>query len=267
VTARRRLRPPTLVVGLAGVGVAVLVAPLIGLLLRAPWSDLFGSIAGPEARSALRLSVLTSVVTTVLALLFGVPLAWVLARMRFPGRSVLRALVTLPIVLPPVVGGVALLAAFGRRGWLGGVVESATGVTLPFSTAGVVLAQLFVAMPFLVITVEGALLDQDRRAEDAAESLGAGPWRTFRSVTLPATAPVLSAGAALTWARALGEFGATVTFAGSLPGTTRTAPLAVYQLLETDRDAAVAVSLLLVVVSLAVLVSLRGRWLPGLLRR
>jgi molybdate transport system permease protein len=267
VTARRGVRTPVAVFALAGVGSLVLVAPLAGLVLRAPWGDLSGSLAGPEALAALRLSLVTSSVTTALAVLLGVPLAWVLARVPFPGRAALRAVVTLPIVLPPVVGGVALLAAFGRRGWLGGAVEATSGVTLPFSTAGVVLAQLFVAMPFLVVTVEGALGAQDRRSEDAAEALGAGPWRTFRAVTLPATAPVVAAGAALTWARALGEFGATVTFAGSLRGTTRTAPLAVYQLLETDRDAAVALSLVLVAVSLAVLVALRGRWFPGLLRR
>jgi molybdate transport system permease protein len=158
-----------------------------------------------------------------------------------------------------VVGGVALLLAFGRAGLLGGAL-SAAGIRLPFSTAGVVLAETFVALPFLVLSVEGALAALDERYEQVAATLGARPWAVFRRVTLPIAGPALAAGAALSWARALGEFGATITFAGNLPGTTQTLPLYVYLQLQTDPDAAVAMSLVLLVVSVAVLIGLRGRW-------
>jgi molybdate transport system permease protein len=208
----------------------------------------------------MRLSLVTSLGATVTAALVGLPLAWLLARAEFPGRSLVRAVVLLPLVLPPVVGGAALLFALGRRGLVGGPVADATGLVLPFSTAGVVLATTFVAMPFLVITVEGALRGLDRRHEEAAETLGAGRWTVLRRITLPAVAPSLVAGLALTWARALGEFGATITFAGNLQGRTRTLPLAVFVALESDRDTAIALSLVLVAVSLAVIVLLRDRW-------
>jgi len=197
-------------------------------------------------------------------MLVGIPLAWVLARATFPGRSLVRALVTLPMVLPPVVGGAALLFAFGRRGLFGGPVHDATGFLLPFSTWGVVAANTFVAMPFLVLTVEAALRQLDRRYEDAARTLGASRWYVFRRVTLPAIRPALIAGAVLAWARALGEFGATITFAGNLQGRTQTLPLAVFVALESDRDTAVALSLVMVAVSLVVLVTLRERWWKAL---
>jgi molybdate transport system permease protein len=209
---------------------------------------------------ALRLSLVTATLATAVCLVLGVPLAWVLARLDFPGRSLLRALVTLPMVLPPVVGGAALLFALGRRGLVGEPLEQATGILLPFSTAGVVVANTFVALPFLVLTVEAALRGADRRYEDAARTLGAGRWTVLRRVTIPLVAPSLAAGAVLAWARALGEFGATVTFAGNLPGRTQTLPLAVFLALESDREAAVALSLVLVAVSLALLVVLRDRW-------
>ncbi len=241
------------VVLLAGAGVALLVLPLAGLLQRAPWSTIASELSSPEALDALRLSLLCSAGALAVAIVLGVPLAWVLARGDFPGRSLLRALVTLPMVLPPVVGGVGLLAVFGRRGLIG------TG--LPFTTAGVVVAQAFVAMPFMVIAAEAGLRQLDRRYEDAAATLGARPWHRFRTVTVPLIAPSLVAGAALAWARALGEFGATVTFAGSLPGRTRTLPTAIYAGLQTDPESAVALSVVLLTVSLAVLVALRGRWL------
>ncbi|MFP4073015.1 MAG: molybdate ABC transporter permease subunit, partial [Actinomycetota bacterium] len=186
--------------------------------------------------------------------------AWLLARVDFPGRSIVRGLVLLPLVLPPVVGGAALLFALGRRGLLGEPLYEASGLVLPFSTAGAVLAAAFVAMPFLVITVEGALRNLDERYEGAAASLGAGTWTVLRRVTLPMIAPSIMAGLALTWARAFGEFGATITFAGNLPGRTQTLPLAVFVALESNRDVAVAISLLMVVVSLLVLVALRERW-------
>ena len=189
------------------------------------------------------------------------PLAWVLARVRFPGRALVRGLVLLPLVLPPVVGGVALLTAFSRRGLLGEHLYDWFGVQLTFSTAGVVLAEAFVALPFFVITVEAGLRSMDRRYEEAATTLGARPFTVFRRVTLPMVAPSMIAGAVLSWARALGEFGATITFAGNIVGRTQTLPLAVYQELVTDPDVAVALSLVLLAVSLTVIVSMRDRWL------
>jgi molybdate transport system permease protein len=215
----------------------------------------------PDVGTALRLSLECSVAAVALSVVLGVPLAWMLARVRFPGQPLVRALVTLPMVLPPVVGGVALLLAFGRRGFVGQALERLTGVTLPFTTAGAVLAEAFVAMPFLVVAVEAGIRQVDRRYEEAAATLGAGPWTRFWRVTLPLIAPSLGAGAALCWARALGEFGATITFAGNFPGRTQTMPLAVYIALETNPDGAVALSLILLAVSLVVLVGLRQRWL------
>jgi molybdate transport system permease protein len=238
----------------------VLVVPLVGLILRAPWSGLGEELAAPEVRQALVLSITTSLWATGLALLLGVPLAWVLARLEFRGRAVLRALIVLPMVLPPVVGGVALLLAFGRRGLIGQWLDQAFGITLPFTTTAVVIAELFVAMPFLVIAVEAALRSSERGYEEAAATLGAGRWLVFRRVTLPLIAPSLGAGAALCWARALGEFGATITFAGNLPGTTQTMPLAVYLALQSRPKGAIVLSLILLAVSLGVLVLLRDRW-------
>jgi molybdate transport system permease protein len=250
----------------AALGGAFLVLPLVGLLLRAPWGSLPRLLGDTEVRSALLLSLRTATAATALSVLLGVPLAWVLARARFPGQRLARALVTLPMVLPPVVGGVALLLAGGRRGVLGQYLDAWFGISLPFTTTAVVLAQAFVAMPFLVVSVEGALSVADRRHEAAAATLGASGWYTFRRVTLPAVAPAVGAGAVLCWARALGEFGATITFAGSLPGTTRTMPLAVYAAMDTDPDAAIALSLVLLAMSVAVLFALRGRWLPAVRR-
>jgi molybdate transport system permease protein len=235
------------------------------VLLRAPWASLPRVLAEAQALQALRLSLASATAATALSALVGVPLAWVLARTSFPGQQVLRSLVTLPLVLPPVVGGVALLLALGRRGLVGRHLEAWTGLSVPFTTAGVVVAETFVAMPFLVLTVEGALRSSDAGLEEAATTLGASVFTTFRRVTLPLVAPSLAAGAVLCWARALGEFGATITFAGNLPGVTQTMPLAVYQAMERDPDAAVALSLVLLAVSVAVLALLRNRWLraPG----
>ncbi|MBI3689037.1 MAG: molybdate ABC transporter permease subunit [Actinobacteria bacterium] len=247
----------------ASVGVAFLVLPLAALLARAPWRTLPAHLAGPVVRTALRLSLVSATAATAVSLLLGVPLAWVLARSSFRGKRLLRALVTVPLVLPPVVGGVALLLAFGRRGVIGRLLDSWFGVSLPFSTAAVVLAEAFVAMPFLVIAVEGALHGVDRRYEEAAVVLGASRWEVFRRVTLPLMAPGVAAGAMLCWARALGEFGATITFAGSYPGRTETVPIAAYLALESDVDGAVALSLVLLAVSVLVLVGLRGRWVSG----
>jgi molybdate transport system permease protein len=209
------------------------------------------------------LSIICSLWSTALSILFGVPLAWVLAKASFPGRSALRALCTLSMVLPPVVGGVALFFALGRRGLVGQWLDRWFDIRLPFTTAGVVVAQTFVAMPFLVLTVESALRQIDPRFEDAARTLGSSHWYAFRRVTLPAMRPALIAGAVLAWARALGEFGATITFAGNFPGTTQTLPLVTYLKLESNPPEAVMISLLLMVVSFAVLVGLRDRWLGG----
>jgi molybdate transport system permease protein len=211
--------------------------------------------------AALRLSLLTASLATLVCLALGVPLAWVLARSGLPGVRYARALITVPLVLPPVVGGVALLLVFGRRGLVGGWLDATFGVSLPFTTAGVVVAEAFVAMPFLVIAVEGALRGADARYEEAAATLGAGRWTAFRRVTLPLIAPGVAAGAVLCWARALGEFGATITFAGNFPGRTQTMPLAVYLALEQDLDAAIVLSLVLLVVSVVILAALRDRWI------
>jgi molybdate transport system permease protein len=244
---------------------AFFLLPLVGLLTRAPWGSAPAALSEESSLLAIRLSLLCSLLSTALALLLGVPLAWVLARLDFPGRSLLRAVAILPMVLPPVVGGVALLLAFGRRGLIGGPLEAAFGVGLPFTTLGVILAESFVAMPFLVITVEAALRSMDVRFEEAARTLGASRWTVFRRVTIPLIAPSLVAGAVLAWSRALGEFGATITFAGNFPGITQTAPLAIYVDLQSQHpERAIVLSLLLVLVSLAVLVALRDRYFRGI---
>jgi molybdate transport system permease protein len=211
--------------------------------------------------TALRLSLVCSLSATAISTLLGVPLAWLLARTDFPGRRLLRALVLLPMILPPVVGGVALLLAFGRRGLVGAWLDRVFDVQLPFTLAGAVLAETFVALPFLVIAAEAGFRQVDARLEQAAATLGASRMRVFARVTLPLAAPALGAGAALCWARALGEFGATITFAGNLPGRTQTLPLAVYIALETHPEAAFAMSLVLLVVAVALLAALRDNWL------
>jgi molybdate transport system permease protein len=256
----RSERPPVIFAALAIVGVAFFILPLVGLLYRAPWQTALGEVTSAEAVTALRLSFVVSLAATALALLLGVPLAWVYARVPFRGRDIVRALTTLPMILPPVVGGVALLFAFGRRGLFGPALD-AIGVRLPFTTFGAILAATFVAMPFLVLTVEAGLRSMDRRYEDAARTLGANRWLVFRRVTLPLIAPSVFAGAVLCWARALGEFGATITFAGNLPGTTQTLPLAVYIALETRPEVAIMLSLVLLAVSLAILIAMRDRYL------
>ncbi len=258
---------PVAVVVLASLGALLFVVPLLGLVWRAPWSAAWSVLSTREARTALRLSLETSLLATAIAVGVGVPLAWVQARVEYPGRGVVRALTLLPMVLPPVVGGIALLLALGRRGLVGRYLDDA-GVHLPFHVMGAVLAEAFVAMPFLVITVEAAFRSVDRRYEDAARTLGSSRWRVFRRVTLPAIRPSLVAGAVLCWARALGEFGATITFAGNAPGKTQTLPLFVYATLEgSNPDAAIILSLVLVVVSLVValvvMLGLRNHWLSS----
>jgi molybdate transport system permease protein len=255
------MRAPWPIAFLAGLGVLFFTLPLAGLLYRVSWQSAIADLLTTEALSALRLSLFVSLAATALGLLLGVPLAWVYARVTFPGRNVVRALTTLPMVLPPVVGGVALLVAFGRRGLVGEWLDAGFGLRIPFTTAATVMAATFVSMPFLVLTVEAGIRSVDRRYEEAARTLGASQWRIFRQVTLPLVAPSLFAGAVLCWARALGEFGATITFAGNLPGVTQTLPLAVYLAMETRPEVAIVLSLVLLLVSLAVLVALRDRYL------
>ena len=263
---RPTARPPAILLAAGVVGALVFVAPLVALVVRAPWRSSFDIVGEGPVRTALWLSLTTSITATALSIVLGVPLAWLLARTSLPGRGVVRAVCTLSMVLPPVVAGVALFLALGRRGVLGEWLDRWFGVSLPFTTPAVVLAQVFVAMPFLVLTVEAALRQLDVRYEDAARTLGGRELYVFRRVTLPAIRPALVAGAVLTWARALGEFGATITFAGSFPGTTRTMPLETYLALENDPDRAVLLSLVLVTVSFVVLYALRDRWLGAALR-
>jgi molybdate transport system permease protein len=259
--ARQESRTPAPLLVPAAIGVAFLVLPVVGLLIRTPWSSLGSQLAAPGVGEALRLSLVSATLATLVSLVLGVPLAWVLARSRARGRTFLRAVVTVPLVLPPVVGGVALFLVLGRQGIVGRWLFERFDVTVPFTTTAVVIAETFVAMPFLVISVEGALRAADARFEDVAATLGADRWTTFRRVTLPLVAPGVAAGAVLCWARALGEFGATITFAGNFPGTTQTMPLAVYLALQRDPEAAIVLSLVLLVVSLATLLLLRDRWL------
>jgi molybdate transport system permease protein len=256
---------PLVAMLLASVAVLFFVLPLVGLLRRVPWSDLGDTLSEPAARDAIRLSIECSLWSTFFSIVFGVPLAYVLARAKFPGRALVRALVVLPMVLPPVVGGYALLLAFQRNdGLLGGLIYDLFDFQFTFSKWGVILAETFVAMPFLVITVEAGLRSIDRRYEDAAASLGAGRWTVFRRVTVPMVMPALIAGAALAWARALGEFGATITFAGNIQGRTQTTPLAVYILLEANPAVAIALSLVLLAISIVILVCLRDHWFGGI---
>jgi molybdate transport system permease protein len=240
---------------------ALVVVPVIALITRAPWSDAGDVLTQPAHRTALRLSLQVSVAALVLSVVLGFPIAWLLARVAFPGRRLVRALVTLPMVVPPVVGGVALLVAFGRRGLVGQRLDEWFDVQLAYTTTAAVLAATFVSLPFFVVTVEGALRTSDQRYEEAARTLGASPGFVLRHVTIPSVRGSLGAGAALAWARALGEFGATITFAGSFQGRTQTMPLAINQALDSDVEAAILLSLVLLGVSVAVLALLRDRWL------
>lgn len=259
-----RTRPP-LALGIPGVlALAFLVAPFVALVVSAPWGEMTGLLDDGPAAEALWLSLRTAGLSALLCVVLGVPLAWLLAHDALPLPGLVRALVTMPMVLPPVVGGVALLSLLGRRGLAGQYLDAWFGVQLPFTTAAVVVAQTFVALPFLVISVDAALRAVDPRLAQVAASLGGSRWYVFRRVTLPVVAPGVAAGAVLAFARALGEFGATITFAGNFPGVTRTMPVAIYLALERDRATAVALSLVLVAVSLVVLVALRSRWLGGL---
>lgn len=258
---RTRSDAPVAILVVAALGIAVLVvAPLAGLLARVPWTGI-GRLAEPEARTALIVSLEVSSGAALLAVVVGFPIACVLARTSFVGRSVLRALVLLPLVLPPVVGGVALLTAFGRRGIVGRFLASA-GITLPFTTAGAVLAAAFVSTPLVILAIESGLRSTGSRLEEAAATMGASRGYVIRRITIPLLRPQLLAAAVLAWARALGEFGATITFAGNLRGRTQTLPLAVFETLQSDPDGAFVLSVVLMILSLGVLIALRDRFLP-----
>ncbi|MXW42775.1 MAG: molybdate ABC transporter permease subunit [Acidimicrobiia bacterium] len=256
-------QPPIIIVVIAAIAVAVLALPLIGLLQRTPWPSLGSTLGKASTLEALRVSVVVSILAATVSVVLGLPLAWVLARLSFRGRALVRAVVLLPMVLPPVVGGIALFFALGRRGLVGRALQNAFGVdTLIGTTAGAVIAAAFVSMPFFVITAEAGLRQLDPRLESAAATLGAGRWTVLRRITLPLLAPSLAAGATLSWARALGEFGATITFAGNHPGRTRTLPLAIAQANESaEPEAAIVMAVLLIGVSLVVLIGLRHRWI------
>lgn len=261
-TAPRALGRPPLVLLVPGVlAAALLVVPLVALVLDTPWHSFLDELGSQAVRDALRITVLASAVTVVACILLGTPLAWLLARVEFPGRSVLRAAVAVPLVLPPVVAGVALVTALGRNGLIGSVLRETTGTTLPYTTTAVVIAHTFVSMPFYVLSVEGALRASGERYDVVAATLGADRWTTFRRITLPLALPGVMAGAVLAWARSLGEFGATITFAGNYPGTTQTMPSLIYQNLQGDPEVARTLSMILLVVSIAILAGLRNRWL------
>ena len=243
--------------------VVFLVLPVLGLVAQAPWGSFGTLLSDPVTRDALRISALTSLCATAICIVLGTPLAWLLARSALPGTRVIRALVVVPLLLPPVVAGVSLLTAFGRRGFAGSFLYDQFGIQFPFTTAGVVLAETFVAMPFLIITVEAGFRGLHKEYEEVAATLGASSWQTFRHVTLPLVAPALLSGVVLCWARAVGEFGATIGFAGNFPGVTQTMPLAIYSQLEVDRSLAVGLSVILLIVCLVILVLLRRTYLRG----
>ena len=254
-------RPPALLMVPAVLATLLLLVPLVAMVAAADWQALPGHLTSPAALDALRLSLVTSTVAIAVCLLLGLPLAWLLARVDFRGRGAVRALVTVPLVLPPVVAGVALRSAFGRSGVIGEPLLEWTGFAFPFTTYGVVLAHVFVSMPFVVIAIEGALRSADPRYDEAAATLGATRWTTFRRVTVPLAMPGVVAGTVLGWARSLGEFGATITFNGNYPGTTQTMPTLIYVTRQSDQAAAISLSLLMLLVSVGILVALRDHWL------
>jgi molybdate transport system permease protein len=263
--------PHTVHTGLPGVlwvpavaALGLILLPVIGLVVRAPWSRFGALVTSESALAALKLSLYTAAVSTVLCVLLGGPLAVVLARGSVPGLRLLRSVVLLPLVLPPVVGGLALLYLLGISGFAGYALDVVFGVRVPFTTAAVILAQTFVAMPFLVVSLEGALRTSGERYESIAATLGARPWAVFRRITVPLMLPGLGSGTVLSFARCLGEFGATIAFAGSLEDVTRTLPLEVYLQREVDADGAIALSLLLVMVAIVVIVVGRPRSVEGL---
>jgi molybdate transport system permease protein len=254
-------RPPVVLMVPALLATLLLVVPLVAMVAATDWAALPGQLRSEPLREALWLSLTTSTAAMLICLALGLPLAWFLARVDFPGRSWLRALVTVPLVLPPVVAGIALRTAFGRTGVIGEPLLELTGFAFPFTTAGVVLAHVFVSMPFVVIAIEGALRSADKEYDAAAATLGASRWTAFRRVSVPLALPGILAGMVLGWARSLGEFGATITFNGNYPGVTQTMPNLIYVTRQSDQDAALALSMVMLLVSIGVLLALRDRWL------
>jgi molybdate transport system permease protein len=245
----------------ATLGVVLVALPVLGIAFRAPWSRL-GEIAADEITiEALRISLIVATSAAVIALVLGFPIAWALARVPVRGHTIVRALVVLPLVMPPVVAGVGLLAAFGRRGIVGGPLSDWFGVQITFTTWAAILAAAFVSLPLAVLALESGLRSIDPRIEQAASTLGASRWYVLRRVTIPLLGPQIAAAAVLAWARALGEFGATITFAGNLGGRTQTLPLAVFERLQSDPGAALGLSVVLIAVALGVILALRGRFL------
>lgn len=247
---------------------AILVVglPLVGIFVRAPWADFLSLVQESSTRDAFFISIQTSIIATFFCCMCGVPLAWVFARHSSRVLDIVRTACLSPMVLPPVVGGIALLTAFGRRGIVGQYMYDWWGISLPFTRTAVVLAQVFVSLPFLVVATESAFRQIDRGLEEAAQTLGASPTRIFFTVALPGARHAIGAGIALAWARALGEFGATITFAGSFPGRTQTLPMAVYELVAVNYQQSLVLSLILVVISISVLLGLRDSWLGGVRR-
>ena len=254
-------RPPAILLAPAALATALLVVPLVAMVAAVDWAGLGAELRSEPLREALRLSLVTSTAAMLICLALGLPLAWVLARVDFTGRGLLRALITVPLVLPPVVAGIALRTAFGRTGVIGEPLLELTGFSFPYTTWGVVLAHTFVSMPFVVIAIEGALRSANKEYDAAAATLGASRWTAFRRVTVPLAMPGILAGMVLGWARSLGEFGATITFNGNYPGTTQTMPTLIYVTRQADQDAALALSLVMLMVSIGVLLLLRDRWL------
>jgi molybdate transport system permease protein len=254
-------RAPLPLLLLAAVAVGVLVLPLGALVAQARPGALLDAVTSRAVGQALELSLVTSVAATLVCGVLGLPLAWVLARLELPGRRLLRAAVAVPMLLPPVVGGIALREAFGRSGIFGAPLLHATGFAFPYTTWGVVLAHVFVCLPFVVLAMEGGLRAAGEQYDAAAATLGASRWHTFRRVTVPLALPGIGAGLLLGWARSLGEFGATITFNGNYPGTTQTMPTLTYVARESDPDAVIALSMVMLLVAVAILVALRDRWL------
>lgn len=258
---------PRGVIAAAVVGLTLLVLPVLAMLFRVPWSALPEIVTDEANRSALVLSLRTSVIATLLSVAVGAPVAWLIAYYSFPGMRVLRALCVLPMVLPPVVGGVALIYVLGKNGVMGQYLWEWFGIRIAFTESAAVLAQFFVAAPYFIVVMESAFANVDPALVGVSRSLGARPWHVLLRVQFPLVRPALIAGLVLTWARALGEFGATITFAGNTQGRTQTLPLAVYTALESGRDAALLLSVVLIAVSFIVLVSLKSHWTSGVLRR
>jgi len=256
-----RQRHSPIVMVLAAIAAVFVALPLVGVAVRMPWSGAWGIVSSGPVRTAVWVSLYTSVLSAVIAVVIGVPLGWWLARTGGRLIGLVRSVVITPMILPPVVAGIALLSVFGRRGIIGASLFDWWGISIPFTRTAVVMAQVFVSLPFLVLAVESSFRQLDAGLEDAARTLGASPLRVFVTIALPGARTAIAAGAALAWARSLGEFGASITFAGSFPGRTQTLPMSIYELVSTDYPSALTVSFAMMVVSVVVIASLRGRWM------